>query len=86
MSSIPYKQYTSTNTHFSYTVIYEHTDKILLTLNTQQKQKMGSGLEDLHVSRVCLQRLPSQCCFKTLMTEANRTGFHLNLNLRLWIY
>lgn len=47
---------------------------------------MGSGLEDLHVSRVCLQRLPSQCCFKTLMTEANRTGFHLNLNLRLWIY
>lgn len=39
MSSIPYKQYTSTNTHFSYTVIYEHTDKILLTLNTQQKHK-----------------------------------------------
>lgn len=47
---------------------------------------MGSGLEDLHVSRVCLQRLPSQCCFKTLMTEANRTGFHLNPNLCFWIY
>lgn len=39
ISSIPYKQYTSPNTHFSYTVIYEHTDKILLTLNAQHKHK-----------------------------------------------
>lgn len=31
ISSIPYVQYTCTNTRFSYTFIYEHTHKILLT-------------------------------------------------------
>lgn len=33
-------QYTSTNTRFSYTFIYEHTDKILLTHNDIYKQNI----------------------------------------------
>lgn len=40
-------QYAFANTRFSYTVIYEHTDKILLTHNDRYKQNIdieGRGL------------------------------------------
>lgn len=67
-SSIPYEQYTQTNTQFSYTFIYEHTDKHLLThnekYNTQHKHRWEGGLDCLLAHKVCLQGLSSQCCFK----------------------
>lgn len=63
ISSIPQKRYTSSNAHFSYTVIYEHTYKTLLTLKTQDKHKWEVTYDYWHVSRVCLQSLPSQWRF-----------------------
>lgn len=53
-------QYTYTNTHFSYTVIYEHTDKVLLTHNDRYKRNIdieGRGLRRSNTKSVSTDAL-----------------------------